>query len=277
MDLNNTLTQTFNQAAQETQRFLMNFNAFQSKINLEDLTSSSEELKNEVQSLWNQFQKISHQNSSGSSDPISLSSISQSSQVIHQKLQDLAEKVNEMQASFKKIQRDAEINEVVQILDVIKKDDRWVIKVRSDPKCKKVFRNVDIWDIGQKVSVAQFKLIEPKVVLKREIAELILAQSYYVARIGDRIVSKPYFIYTIKISYDDSDESNGYKFILKNLFDEDLSNLVVHFKSDFYQVIDSIPGNGEIGLCFPDINGYFNISVLQDQRVISNLYENTIE
>lgn len=273
MDISNTLSQAFSQVSDEITQIVQNLEDSKLTNSHDDLINLAENLHAQSENFYNRFVHLVRlqQSAPTSSSQVPLSTLTDKCDEIKEKLRHLTTKIEEMQQSQSRLRRDAETKELIHILDVKKCDEDWVIKVRSNPSCEENFRNVDIWDIQLNTIVAQFKLIEPKVVIKKNINEQVIPKSYYVARIGDRIISKPFFIKVVTFIEFDYDGESTLTFKLKNLFNEELKNLVIEVNLKPYHVIDILSPDEELDVELEGIRGPTNLQVFDGQHVISEL------
>lgn len=276
MDNHDTLLQAFSQISDEILQINNQVLELKETNSQNSLNTLAANLHNQSEIFHRKLENLLRlqQAAPSSSSQVPLSNLTDKCEEIKEKLQVLVTKIYEMQQSLSRLKKDAEIKELIQIIDVKKCDEDWIIKVRSNPSCEENFRNVDIWDVQNNVIVAQFKLIEPKVVVKKRINEVVIPKTYYVARIGDRIVSKPFFLKVvalIEFSYDG--ESNCLSFILKNLFNEELKDLVIEVNLKPYQIIESLSPNEELEVDLQGIDGPINLQVIDGQNIISDLVD----
>lgn len=199
---------------------------------------------------------------------------------INNVISDLSQNVQEVKNLYSDILRDAQPGELVQILKVKKvkkieegnkETENWFIEVRSDPECVKNFRNVEIWDILNGTIITNFKLIEPKVIIKRKIDPQFLPMTYFVAKIEGKIVSKPYLIPHLKITV--KNVNSMACVIIENLFNQNVEDLSLVYNDQEPTQIKCIEGGCSLNFEFNlDEGSKITAYVLMNTQVISNTF-----
>ena len=234
----------------------------------------------EIFQKFSHFQEVFQEVTAGGKSTSGLSGITNGISQINEQISILSKSVEEVKDLYSDILRDAQPGELVQILKVKKvkkineeneEIENWFIEVRSDSKCVKNFRNVEIWDISNGNLITSFKLIEPKVIIKRKIDAELLPMTYFVAKIEGKIVSKPYLIPHLNITVKNINSQASVE--VENLFNENVEDLYLIYNDLEPKEIELLEGGASHSVKFDLAEGNkITAYVLQQTKVISNTF-----
>ena len=205
---------------------------------------------------------------------ITLQDILREIQAMHLNLQSLSESTSVVQRKIENLLKDASGESKVEFANIKAKEGKWTIEAKCGEGATGCFRNVDIYEIETGRRVATFLLIEPFVTIKTVLDTELIPMNHLVAKIGNKIVSNPFFIPKAKILSVNSEEG-GFIITIENLSSETVENFrIIDGNIIEIAVFEGLASGIKTPLMFSaNFTGSVKLYVEENGVLISNAYE----
>ena len=152
---------------------------------------------------------------------ITLHDILREIQIMQKNLESLHNTTFEVNKKLESLLKDASGESKIEFANIKVKEGKWTIEAKCGEGSTGCFRNVDIVEVESNRPVTTFLLIEPYATIKRTLDIDLIPMSHLVAKIGNKIVSNPFYIPKVKI-LNVQLVDDGYIITIENLCSENI-------------------------------------------------------